>query len=325
VNFRVHISKGGKMNIKYKLTLAFAAIASLPAIAVAVLVILQVREDARSAFLDSSGREIRQVDNAMQLFFEGIRQNVEFLAAHPLLQNIDGNLKRYLNGELTRQPEGPQEQALFQLFAGMAKSHPAYAYVSVGTSEGGYLFWPGDPKLSDYDPRSRPWYQRAMANPGQTLRTEAYYWPGDDVVLVSSVRSFANRLGAQGGVVNIDVSLKQLTDMVRQIKLGESGYLMLMERNGTVLVDPNDPQHNFKALAALGDGYAALANAGSGLQRVTLGGERYMANVYASKALGWQFIGLIRESEVMAGATRLTWLIALVAAVAALLFALAGA
>ena len=309
------------MNIKQKLILAFAVIASLPVILVAVLIILNVRHEARDGFVDSSGREIRQVDNAMQLFFEGISQNVAYLAAHPQLQGINGQVKRYLASDAAQVAPGERDQQLFKLFEGLAKSHSAYTYLSLGTEDGGYVFWPGDPALASYDPRTRPWYKTAMAQPGKTLRTEAYYWAADDVVLVSTVQSFNDR----SGVVNIDVSLKQLTDLVKQIKLGESGYLMLMEANNTVLVDPNDPSHNFKKLGELGEGYRQLSEAGQGLVQVELAGERYMALVWPSKALGWRFVGLVRESEVLAGAARLTWLIAGIALVCGLLFAVAGA
>ncbi|CAI8800345.1 MAG: methyl-accepting chemotaxis protein [Pseudomonas sp.] len=313
------------MNIKQKLILAFAAIASLPVILVAVLIILNVRQEARETFSDSSGREIRQVENAMQLFFEGISQNVAYLAEHPQLQSIDASLKRYMASDAAQMPMGEHDQQLFQLFSGLARSHSAYAYLSLGTEDGGYVFWPGDPKLSGYDPRTRPWYKTAMAQPGKTLRTDAYYWAADDVVLVSTVQSFTNRLGSNAGVVNIDVSLKQLTDLVKQIKLGDSGYLLLMEGNDTVLVDPNEPSHNFKKLSELGDGYRELSEAGKGLVEVKLAGERYMAFVWPSEALGWRFVGVVRESEVMAGATRLTWIIAAIALVCAGFFAMGGA
>nr|WP_065616173.1 methyl-accepting chemotaxis protein [Pseudomonas moraviensis] len=313
------------MNIKQKLTLAFAVIASLPVLLVAALIILNVREGARDTFTDSTGREVRQVENAMQLFFEGISQNVAYLAEHPQLQSIDASLKRYLSSDAAQVPMGPQDQQLFKLFDGLAKAHPAYTYLSLGTEQGGYLFWPGDAQLANYDPRTRPWYKTAMANPGKTLRTEAYYWAADDVVLVSTVRSFNNQLGSNAGVVNIDVSLKQLTDLVKQIRLGESGYLMLMEANNTVLVDPSDPAHNFKKLSELGDGYQQLAEAGKGLVEVQLAGEDYMALVWPSQALGWRFVALVKASEVMAGATRLTWLIGAIAVICALLFAMVGA
>ncbi|AUY35661.1 methyl-accepting chemotaxis protein [Pseudomonas soli] len=313
------------MNIKQKLTWAFAIIAGLPIVLVATLVVLNLRGEARDDFLDNSSREIRQVGNAMDIFFQGITQNVDYLAAQPLVAASADNVKKHISADAASIAPGEQDKALFDLFSRLAQSHPDYAYVSYGLKDGGYAFWPGDPKMANYDPRTRPWYQAAMANPGKTLRTAPYYWAGDDAVLVSTVRAVANTLGNPGGVVNIDVSLKGLTEIVKQIKLGESGYLILMENNGNVMVDPRDASHNFKQLASLGDGYAELAKAGKGLAEVQLNGERYMANVYPDEKLGWTFIGLIQQDEVMQTTTRLTWLIGVVALILAAVFAVVGA
>ncbi|UVK99423.1 methyl-accepting chemotaxis protein [Pseudomonas sp. B21-048] len=313
------------MNIKQKLTWAFAIIACLPVVLVATLVVLNLRSDAKDNFVDGSGREIRQVSNAMQLFFDGISQNVDYLAGQPLIKAGDASVKSRVSADAAQLPESEMDTKLLDLFTGLATSHPAYSYMSYGLSSGGYAIWPADPKMANYDPRARPWYKTAMANPGKTMRTAAYYWAGDDAVLVSTVRAVTNQLGAQGGVLAIDVSLKQLTEIVKQIKLGETGYLMLVENTGTVLVDPKQPEHNFKALNSLGDGYAQLAKAGKGLVDVELNGERYMANVWPSEQLGWTFIGLIKQTDVMNSATQLTWLIAIIAAVLAVFFAIVGA
>lgn len=311
------------MNIKQKLTWAFAVIACLPILVVAAIVIVNLRDKATSDFADSSAREIRQVDNAMQLFFDGITQNVNYIAAHPLIAGASDDFRNYMGA--TPPPQSENDRQATELFASIAKAHPAYSYVSYGLINGSYIMTPEDPKMSNYDPRVRPWYKTAMANAGKTVRSDAYYWANDDAVLVSTIRAIPNKLGNPGGVVNIDVSLKQLTNIVKQIKLGESGYLMLMEKNGTVLVDPKQPEHNFKKLGELGDGFSDLAKTASGLVEVTLNGERYMANVYSSEQLGWNFIGLIKQDEVMASATRLTWLIGIIAAVLAVVFAIVGA
>nr|WP_116865888.1 methyl-accepting chemotaxis protein [Pseudomonas syringae] len=311
------------MNIKQKLTWAFAVIACLPILVVAAIVVVNLRDKATSDFVDSSAREIRQVDNAMQLFFDGITQNVNYIAAHPLIAGASDDFRNYMGA--TPPPQSENDRQATELFASIAKAHPAYSYVSYGLINGSYIMTPEDPKMSNYDPRVRPWYKTAMANAGKTVRSDAYYWANDDAVLVSTIRAIPNKLGNPGGVVNIDVSLKQLTNIVKQIKLGESGYLMLMEKNGTVLVDPKQPEHNFKKLGELGDGFSELAKTASGLVEVTLNGERYMANVYSSEQLGWNFIGLIKQDEVMASATRLTWLIGIIAAVLAVVFAIVGA
>ncbi|VVP41456.1 Methyl-accepting chemotaxis protein McpH [Pseudomonas fluorescens] len=313
------------MNIKQKLTWAFAIIACLPVVLVATLVVLNLRSDAKDGFVDSSGREIRQVSNAMQLFFDGISQNVEYLAKQPLITNSDDSLKTYMSANAASVPQGEADKKLFSFLQDLGNAHPSYAYAILGTAAGGYVSWPDDAKLANYDPRQRPWYKAAQAKPGKPFRTEAYYWAENDTSYVSTVRTIDNKLGTNGGVVSIDVSLKQLTELVKQIKLGETGYLMLLENNGTVLVDPKQPEHNFKALGSLGEGYAQLAKAGKGLVEVELNGERYMANVWPSEQLGWTFIGLIKQSDVMSTATQLTWLIAIIAAVLAVIFAVVGA
>jgi len=313
------------MNIKHKLTLAFAVIAGLPIVLVATLVILNLRGEAREGFLDNSSREIRQVANGMQLFFQAIDENVDFLAAQPLVAATGANLNKYLGSPTVPESLGEQDRLILDFFTHLAKSHPGYAYLSYGVSDGGYVTWPAGQKFSNYDPRQRPWYQAAMANPGKTVRTEAYYWAADDTVLVSTVRSVANQLGNPGGVVNIDVSLNGLTQIVRNIKLGENGYLMLVEKNGNVLVDPRESTHNFKQLDSFGEGYAELARVDRGLVEVTIDGERYMANVFPDDKLGWTFIGLIQKQEVMQSATRLTWIIGVIAVLLAALFAAVGA
>ncbi|BBP58662.1 methyl-accepting chemotaxis protein [Pseudomonas sp. St316] len=312
------------MNIKQKLTWAFAAIACLPVILVAVLVVLNLRDAAKANFLDSSGREIRQIDNGMKQFFDGISQNVELFARDPRVIAAKG-LKNYSSADAAQAPFPEINQQLLEIFERFAKSHPTTAYLSVGMDDGGYASWPDDPKMAKYDPRVRPWYKAAMAAPGTTVRTDAYYWAPDDVSLIGTVQTVADASGKLVGVVCLDVSLKQLTELVKNIKLGESGYLMLVEANGNVLVDAADAKHNFKPLADLGPNYAELAKSSDGVTQIEIDGVPYMANVVSSKGLGWRFIGLIKRDEVMAEASSLTWLIAAIAAVLAVIFAAVGA
>ncbi|WP_442964392.1 methyl-accepting chemotaxis protein [Pseudomonas sp. KNUC1026] len=256
----------------------------------------------------------------MRLFFDGIDQNVAFLAGQPLLAGADGHLTRYPKGGNLAGDLDPQ---VFALFEQLARSHANYAYVSMGTADGGYVFWPGS-ALSDYDPRTRPWYQAAMAQPGKTVRTAPYHWAADKVTLVSTVRALAGADGRPAAVVNIDVSLGQLTDLIKQIRLGESGYVLLATDDGTVLVDPSQPEHNFKRLADLGPAYAELGQAAKGLVPVRLGEQDYLANVWRSDALGWRFVGLVPKAEVMSTTVSLTWVIVAIAALFALGFAVLG-
>ncbi|MBH3338886.1 methyl-accepting chemotaxis protein [Pseudomonas mendocina] len=310
------------MNIKQKLTCAFVAIACLPILLVAAVVIYNLRAQAEADFLDGSSREIRQIDNAMGMFFKGITENVEYLASLPQMTAAP-TLKNYSSADAASTPLPESNQELESIFDRFAKSHPTTAYLSYGRVDGGYAIWPSDPGLSSYDPRIRPWYKTAMSAPGKTQRTAAYYWAPDDAVLIGTVRTVNDTQGTIAGVVGLDVSLKQLTDLVKQIKIGQTGYLMLVEDSGNVLVDPQNAGNNFKSLADLGGDYARMAGA-DGLLEVELNGTHYMANIWSSPTLGWRFIGLIEHDEVMAKANDLAWQVGVIVLILGLVFAMVG-
>jgi methyl-accepting chemotaxis protein len=312
------------MNIKQKLTWGFATVACLPVVLIALLVVINLRESARSDFLDSSSREIRQIDIGMKQFFDSINQNVSYLAKDYRITSIK-KLKNYASADAPQQPLTEDSKQLLQIFDSFAKSYPATTYVSVGLKDGGYVGWPDDIKLANYDPRTRPFYKAGMDAVGKNVRTGAYYWAPDDVVLIGNLRTIDDASGNPLGVVCLDVSIKHLIDLVKAIKLGDSGYLMLVEANGNVLVDPNYSGHNFKSLADLGANYAALDKSGNGVTQIDIDGVMYMANVVTSTSLGWRFIGLIKRDEVMAKATHLTIVIVAIAVALAILFDLVGA
>ncbi|MNC07429.1 Methyl-accepting chemotaxis protein PctA [compost metagenome] len=286
--------------------------------------IVNLRGQAQEDFIDNSSREIRQIDNAMNLFFDGIAQNVEYLANQPQVTNIT-DLKSFTSADAAKQPLPVSNQTVLKLFTDFANSHPTTAFLSKGQEDGGYATWPDTPNLSNYDPRVRPWYKTAMASPGKTVRSAAYYWAGTNVTLVATTRTVSNAQGQPIGVLSLDVSLNGLTDMIKRIKLGQSGYVMLVEESGNVLVDPSDAAHNFKSMRDIGDSYATLAQTKEGLVQVEINGVPFMANVWSSEKLGWRFIGLIPRAEVMAQVTHLTWLIASIATVLVLIFAVLGA
>lgn len=313
------------MKIKQKLTFAFAFIACIPVLFVAVLVIVNLRSQSLEHFADSSERELRQVDRTLQGFFDSISQSVGYLAQEPAFTQASG-LKQYMSADAPSLAEPDINKRLFERFDRFAKAHPGTAYLVFGMSDGGFLTWPPEPDMANYDPRKRPWYQAAMARPGQTVRTGAYQnVAGSRDVLISSVHTVSNPDGSAKGVIGLDVSLGNLTSLIKSIRLGSSGYVILVEDSGKVLVDPADDAHGFKSLDSLGEGYAALSKVENGTLEISLGGVPYVANVISSPQSGWRFIGVIQRDEVMADASRLTFWIVLIALGLAVTFALIGA
>ena len=311
------------MKIKNKLVLAFVSVAFIPVSLVAVISVMNTRTQAVDQFIDGSTREIRQINGNIRQFFDGTLQNVDQMATDSVYTSLN-TLKNYQPAEAASQPMTAETQAVIERFARFGATHPAAAILSIGLEDGTYAKWPDDPQLAKYDPRTRPWYKAAMASPGKTVRTAAYYYDKDDVALVGTARALLDTSGKAKGVFVVSVSLKNLTELVKSIKLGESGYVMLIE-DGVVLVDPRDAAHNFKPLKDLGAAYAHLADTAQGSTEVEINGVRYMANIWTSPGLGWRYIGLIEHREVMAEATRMTYLTAAIVGVLVLIFGLIAA
>jgi len=311
------------MKIKNKLVLAFVSVAFIPVSLVAVISVMNTRTQAVDQFIDGSTREIRQIDGNIRQFFDGTLQNVDQMATDPVYTSVD-SLKNYQPADAASQPMPAAAQDVIKRFARFGATHPAAAILSIGLEDGTYAKWPDDPQLAKYDPRTRPWYKAAMASPGKTVRTPAYYYDKDDVALVGTARALLDNAGKAKGVFVVSVSLKNLTELVKSIKLGESGYVMLIE-DGVVLVDPRDAAHSFKPLKDLGAAYAHLAETSQGSTEVEIDGVRYMANVWTSPGLGWRYIGLIEHREVMAEATRMTYLTAVIVGVLVLIFGVLAA
>ncbi|WP_298720291.1 methyl-accepting chemotaxis protein [uncultured Oceanisphaera sp.] len=299
------------MRIQHKLILALLLTTLLPIGLLSAFTIHQARQLAGERFLEQGQSEIHKLDQAFSAHFEQIGQDVAFLATSPLLARADNSISSYHQGpdrKMTPDRNGGIETEIYREFERFADSHPGLAYVYMGTRDGGYVQWPLGEVTAGYDPRPRPWYQKAQEAPGQVMRTGAFYWPVDDNTMIGIVRSFKNQDGQDYGVMAMDVSLKELTNMTQQTQLGEKGYLMLIEDGGTVLVDAARPEHNFRLLSELeGEGYRRLSDTNAGQLELELGGEDFRALVYPSPSLGWKFIALMPEHEILAPAQQMLW------------------
>ncbi|AZE90191.1 Methyl-accepting chemotaxis protein [Pseudomonas orientalis] len=311
------------MNIKKKLILAFISVAFIPVAIVAVIAIQNTRTQAYEQFVDGSTREIRQIDGSVRQFFDDTAQNVDLMATDPAYRSVE-TLKDFRSPSAANDPLPTSAQRVIELFSRYGATHPAAAVLSIGLEDGTYAKWPDDPQLASYDPRSRPWYKAAMSTPGKSVRTPAYYYAKDDVALVGTARTLLDDAGKTKGALVVSVSLKNLTELIKSIKLGKSGFVMLVE-DGVMLVDPLDGAHSFKPMKELGTSYGELAKTDQGATEVEINGILYMANVWTSPVLGWRYIGLIERDEVMAGATRMTYLTIIIVAVLVFIFAFVAA
>ena len=87
-----------------------------------------------------------------------------------------------------------------------------------------------DPSINrdGYDPRSRGWYQEAIAKKG-VIVTKPYIDVAYNIVVVTFAQPTA------GGVVGGDISITGLIDDIKGMALPANGYAVMMNKDGTVI------------------------------------------------------------------------------------------
>ncbi|WP_323750967.1 methyl-accepting chemotaxis protein [Marinobacter sp.] len=111
--------------------------------------------------------------------------------------------------------------------------------VYVGTSEGRMIMRSeaSEQGLGDsFDPRDRPWYKQAHAE-GTVSFTGTYQDAQSGETLISAVAPVSS--GIFEGVAGMDISLNVIQELLATITLGDAGYAMLMDSNGTILFHPD--------------------------------------------------------------------------------------
>ncbi|MBA6289997.1 methyl-accepting chemotaxis protein [Colwellia sp. MB3u-4] len=314
------------MNIRSKLTLSFAATVILPIIAIAIVSISMTISKSSTSFVERTQDELRQVDNGFQLFFQQIKANVKFLAQNKLTAQLPENTHTYIDSDHMMEPKNDsiEELDLYKLYEDFGSSHPDLLYVYTGTKEGGFVQYPLE-VLGGYDPRQRPWYKQALASPNAPIITEAY----QDVIgkpVVTSALVVKNKQGDIIGVQGLDVTLSTLTDILSNTKLGESGYLILIDESGTVLADAKTPENNFKNIKDLSSSLFSILQKSPNKDHFStehLGEDVDVASYY-SKELKWRFVGVIHSDEILAPAFSMSQTITVIALIMVTLFIAMG-
>ncbi|AQS58082.1 methyl-accepting chemotaxis protein [Desulforamulus ferrireducens] len=293
--------------IKNKLIMLLLTVALVPTIASNIYLANYSWKVVQQEFVSSTTKQIQQVNSAINIFFQGISENCKFLAENNIVKSADTTITSYLNNEgedgliqMTPSKSTGLEKDIYNFYSTFAESHPKTAYVYLATIHGNYTQWPDGPIMSNYDPREKLFYNTAMANKGQVSRTKPYFFPADQVFLVSTVTTITDNMGQVIGVQGLDVSLEGITNMIKDIKIEKTGYIIVTDSDGTIIAHPKKPEVNGSNLTDLGNEKLSSAlQIKTGNFESNIDNRDCFINVYTSEETGWKFIAIVEKAELM--------------------------
>ncbi|OOF30045.1 methyl-accepting chemotaxis protein [Salinivibrio proteolyticus] len=311
------------MSIKKRILAIVLTGVVLPTLIISVVALYQFRTSTLISYEQSSYKEMQHIGNAFKFYLQGLSANAKMLANSQALQELDGSVAKYMGPakQMTSPQNSPVEARAFKLLDAMGNSRDDFAYVFLGLSDGGYIQWPQG-ESGDYDPRQRPWYQTGLGSGNNPVRVPAYQDITSGAPLLDYVMEFPAQDGLTG-VVGVDVTLEALTNMLGEVTLGQSGYIVLVEDTGTVLADPNNPDNNFESVDGVNSVYSGQSLSRS-LKAVSFDGESYFVNQYQAPDSGWRLIGIVPQQEVLGQVNQLQTVIISIGVLLVVIFGVLG-
>jgi methyl-accepting chemotaxis protein len=167
-------------------------------------------------------------------------QETGSVLAHAGVTNVEDWLSTRLSvlkavaGQLSQVSDDAQARRIFMT----AKDGGGFKSVYVGTTSGKMLMESTQDEATlpvGYDPRVRPWYKQAEQTQ-QAGFTQPYVDAGTGQVLISVVAPVAT--GDYRGVAAGDITLSALEGMLKPLRIGQDGYAILVDKDGTILYAP---------------------------------------------------------------------------------------
>ncbi len=295
-------------NSRNRMMLAFLFMIIMPIATISSMVFTSTQNEIEENYLASARRQVMQVDDYIAAYLNGLSQDCAFLAQNTTVKKIDHTLTTYMNKPLdeegfipmTPASNGGIEAEIYALFRDYALSHPEVVCVYLGSEGGGYVQWPQSKLERQYDPRMRQWYQHILSQKDQVVVTDPYYAIAtDELAVITTGKVIEDSSGKVIGIQAVDVSLDGLTEMVKKKRIGHSGFVILIDSEGTILAHPQNSDLNFQSIEALGyDKSEIMTRADTERFEILFQNKLYSANIYTSHNLGWKYLAMIETEEI---------------------------
>ena len=293
-----------ELGVKQKIMLLTGVSILIAMVSLGIVLNKVITDNVMETFTEDSKLQAVQVDNTMTGFLKDLEDGLVYLASDPVMRQ-GGNLTSYIDGEadasgmipMDPMAKGGYEAAAFQSFERFVNAYQgSVSTISYGAVDGSYLQYPAVPRKKGYDSRQRSWFKDSMADTNNVRITKPFLTSkGTPTIgIFTTVKNFNNE---PLGVLGINVDLPVITDMINEIKIGEAGYMMMVDGDGVVVASPKDESLNFKKLAEAEGDIATLDSVTNGLHEITINGEKYDANVYTSEKSQYKYITIVTQDQ----------------------------
>ncbi|MFB5678549.1 methyl-accepting chemotaxis protein [Paenibacillus terreus] len=262
------------LTINGRLRIAFVAILLLPPAILGWLSYQTAKDDITAQILSNTQQTVESVNKQVSGLITTSFNDLDYLAATVNAGMVDG-------------PESPELRRILDPIKAVKAE---YDHVQFATTDGVLLNSPQQTFAEGFDPRERAWYSNAIQNKGQSFVNSPIISQDGKVIVVPSK---ATEDGS--GVVSVVLSLSNLAKEVNAIKVGETGYVAILDQEHKYLTHPTAAAGTEETAAFVAD----LGKQPAGTSNYEAGGKQKIAVYSTNEQTGWTIVGTIDLDEVL--------------------------
>lgn len=263
-----------RMSIRKRLLISSTVLLLVPSLIIGLSAYNSAKNKLEDQLMLSSAQNIKLLDESITQFLDTKSKDAGMIAKNVTREQL----------AVSGSP------AVRHIIDSYQQLHPEIKYAYVGSDTGLMLMSPNEKLPDGFDPRTRPWYEAAMAKKGEIVWTDPYI----DAVSGEVIITAACTTSDGSGVVGVDISLKYLAELTKKVKIGEHGYVFILDNDKNTLVHPS---------AKIGeenkeDYVAKLFGQDSGVLEIQNGNELEKVSFLTNKLTGWKIAGSMQSKEV---------------------------
>lgn len=209
----------------------------------------------------------------------------------------------------------------------MLKKYSHFSDLYIGTVEGVMIDGSGWEVPSDYDPRKREWYTTGIDSDTAGF-TAAYLDKVTKKMVVSASVKINNNNGSTRGVYSGDISLETITEIVKQIKYGETGFAYLVNNSDGSILAHKDETLITKKISEINNGKLKelqdkICTGKEGRYSYINKGTKMIASFAPISSTNWSLVVVVTQKEALKALNQLKVNLWIAFAIAILLLGLA--
>jgi methyl-accepting chemotaxis protein len=217
------------MKLKSKLMMVFGSVVIIATLIISALGYVFIQGQATKSMENELKAQVNALTKDIDGWLEGKANIVETVGS---ILSADFDESTFNSSYLGRTLAVPSNKGIIS---------DLYLGTTTGKMFDGSGWIPG----SDYDPRTRPWYTMADAA-NELVFTSAYLDMVTNQYAISVALPLVDKAGNKIGILAEDLLLSTITDKVTSLKIGETGYAILMDKESLAISHPDKEIVNTK-------------------------------------------------------------------------------